>query len=108
MSAPNVLLRNGMTRVSLKPGDQVTINGLLALGAEPLPDGTVADRRFRLSGTPGAQTLPDGTIATLASTILKADSSRVFDRSALSAAKPCNAAAAARPPSCITVQAAPQ
>ncbi len=39
--SPNALARNGWTRNSLKPGDQVTVDGYLAKDGKPLADGSI-------------------------------------------------------------------
>jgi hypothetical protein len=80
MASPNQLLKQGMTRVSLKPGDEVTITGVLSTGG---------------------QTMPDGTIAASAATITRADGTKLFDRSTLPASSnTCNWVSASIPPPC--------
>jgi tetratricopeptide (TPR) repeat protein len=61
-AAPNELVRQGSGRDSLKLGDEVTITGLLAIGG---------------------QTMPDGSIAASANTVTRADGLKVFDRAAI-------------------------
>lgn len=39
--SPNALARSGWTRNSLKPGDQVTVDGYLAKDGKPLSDGSI-------------------------------------------------------------------
>jgi tRNA(Ile2) C34 agmatinyltransferase TiaS len=39
--SPNALMRGGWTRTSLKPGDEVTVDGYLAKDGERLADGSV-------------------------------------------------------------------
>ncbi len=39
--SPNALMRGGWTRNSLKPGDEVTVDGYLAKDGQPLSDGSV-------------------------------------------------------------------
>lgn len=39
--SPNALARQGWTRNSLKPGDQVTVDGYLAKDGKPLADGSL-------------------------------------------------------------------
>ncbi len=39
--SPNALARSGWTRNSLKPGDEVTVDGYLAKDGKPLADGSV-------------------------------------------------------------------
>jgi hypothetical protein len=39
--SPNALARSGWTRYSLKPGDQVTVDGYLAKDGKPLADGSI-------------------------------------------------------------------
>ena len=80
MASPNMLLKQGMTRVSLKPGDEVTVTGIISTGS---------------------QTLPDGTIAASASTVTLSDGRKVFDRAALPAlSNVCNWVSATVPPPC--------
>ena len=80
MASPNMLLKQGMTRVSLKPGDEVTVTGIISTGG---------------------QTLPDGTIAASASTVTLSDGRKVFDRAALPASSNvCNWVSATVPPPC--------
>ena len=82
MASPNTLVSLGMTRASLKPGDEVTVTGIVSTGS---------------------QTLPDGTIAARASTITLADGRRVFDRAAMPAvSNPCNWVSDTVPPPCGT------
>ena len=61
-ASPNQWVRQGGNRASVKPGDEVTITGLLATGG---------------------QTMPDGSIAASATTVTRADGQKVFDRSAV-------------------------
>ena len=61
-SGPAELAKQGMTKVSLRIGDQVTITGALASGG---------------------QTLSDGTVAARADTITNADGRKLFDRALL-------------------------
>jgi Family of unknown function (DUF6152) len=58
--SPNALMRGGWTRNSLKPGDEVTVDGYLAKDSKPLSDGsihansksiTLADGRKVFAGT---------------------------------------------------------
>jgi Family of unknown function (DUF6152) len=80
MASPNMLIKQGMTRVSLKPGDEVTVTGIVSTGG---------------------QILPDGTIAASASTITRADGRQLFDRAALPAlSNVCNWVSATVPPPC--------
>ena len=60
--SPNALSRQGWNRNSLKPGDQVTVDGYLAKDGKPLPDGalhgnsrliTLADGRKVFQGSSG-------------------------------------------------------
>ncbi len=39
--SPNALMRGGWTRNSLKPGDEVTVDGYLAKDGKPLADGSI-------------------------------------------------------------------
>jgi Family of unknown function (DUF6152) len=39
--SPNALMRDGWTRDSLKPGDEVTVDGYLAKDGKPLADGSI-------------------------------------------------------------------
>jgi hypothetical protein len=39
--SPNALARGGWTRNSLKPGDQVTVDGFMAKDGKPLADGSI-------------------------------------------------------------------
>jgi hypothetical protein len=39
--SPNALARSGWTRNSLKPGDEVTVDGYLAKDGKPLSDGSI-------------------------------------------------------------------
>jgi hypothetical protein len=80
MASPNMLLKQGMTRASLKPGDEVTVTGIMSTGS---------------------QSLPDGTIAASASTVTSSDGRKVFDRAALPASSnTCNWVSATVPPPC--------
>jgi Family of unknown function (DUF6152) len=80
MASPNQLIKQGMTRASLSPGDEVTVTGVLATGG---------------------QTLPDGTIAASASTVTRADGKKLFDRAAVVVlSNPCNWVSATVPAPC--------
>jgi uncharacterized protein DUF6152 len=39
--SPNALMRGGWTKASLKPGDEVTVDGYLAKDGKPLNDGSI-------------------------------------------------------------------
>jgi hypothetical protein len=80
MASPNALVQQGMTRVSLKPGGDVTITGIVSTGGQILPDGTIA-------ASAATVTLPDGR--------------KVFDRAAMPASSnTCNWVSATVPPPC--------
>jgi hypothetical protein len=52
-ASPADLAKQGMTKVSLRPGDQVTVTGVLAMGGQTLGDGTVAARADTITATGG-------------------------------------------------------
>jgi hypothetical protein len=62
VASPREMNAQGWARDNAKPGDQLTITGVLAAGG---------------------QTLPNGTIAASATTITAADGRKLFDRSAI-------------------------
>jgi hypothetical protein len=84
MASPNLLIKQGMTRASLKPGDAVTVTGIVSTGG---------------------QTLPDGTIAASASSVTLSDGQKVFDRAALPAlSNTCNWVSDTVPPPCPAIK----
>ena len=74
MAAPNYLVRNGMKRDAIKPGEQVRVDAFLATGAgttcpAPLPT--------------ACSTLPNGALLASAKSITTADGRNLFDRQAM-------------------------